>query len=104
MLLATVGSVRRLESMAAAVRQEKERTRLIVDCDPGVDDAQALLMALAHSDRVDLVAVTTVMGNSLFDNTTRNALRILHWAGRADVRVLCLYWAKGPESLLGRQG
>ena len=76
--------------MIAAVRQKngEERTRLIVDCDPGVDDAQALLMALAHSDHIDLVAVTTVMGISVLDSTTRNALRVLTWAGRTDVRVL----------------
>ena len=50
------------------------RTKIIVDCDPGHDDAVALLFAARH---FDLLAVTTVYGNASVENTTRNALAIL---------------------------
>lgn len=61
-------------------------TDVILDCDPGHDDAVALLMA-AQSDAVDLRAVTTVAGNHTIEKTTRNALSILTLAGRTDIPV-----------------
>ena len=61
-------------------------TRFIIDCDPGHDDAIALLLALA-SPEVALVGVTTVHGNQTLDKTTDNALRVLALAGREDVPV-----------------
>ena len=59
---------------------------IIIDCDPGHDDAAALLLALA-SDEVELVGVTTVAGNQTLQKTTANAIRVLDCAGRADVPV-----------------
>ncbi|MEU4694892.1 nucleoside hydrolase [Actinoplanes sp. NPDC023714] len=59
---------------------------VILDCDPGHDDALALLLA-AGDDRLDLLGVTTVAGNQTLDKTTRNALRILALAGVTDVPV-----------------
>ena len=59
---------------------------LVIDCDPGVDDAIAILLALA-SPEVDLLAVTTVAGNLPLETTTRNALRVLALAGREDIPV-----------------
>jgi purine nucleosidase/pyrimidine-specific ribonucleoside hydrolase len=59
---------------------------VIVDCDPGHDDALALLLAAGDS-RLRLLGVTTVAGNQTLDKTTRNALRILALAGVADVPV-----------------
>ncbi|MGH3003720.1 MAG: nucleoside hydrolase [Gaiellaceae bacterium] len=61
-------------------------TPIILDCDPGHDDAIALLLALA-SPEVELVGVTTVSGNQTLDKTTANALRVLELAGRTDVPV-----------------
>jgi pyrimidine-specific ribonucleoside hydrolase len=61
-------------------------TPLIIDTDPGVDDAVALMLAAASPD-VDLLAVTTVFGNVDLASTTRNAGRVLALAGRADVPV-----------------
>lgn len=61
-------------------------TPLIVDTDPGVDDAFALAVALAAPE-IDLVAVTTVFGNVDLDRTTRNARGLLGLAGRTDVRL-----------------
>lgn len=59
---------------------------IIIDCDPGHDDAAALLLALA-SDEVQLLGVTTVAGNQTLAKTTANAIRVLDCAGRADVPV-----------------
>jgi inosine-uridine nucleoside N-ribohydrolase len=55
-----------------------ERTKVLVDCDPGHDDAVALLFA---ARQMDLLAVTTVHGNNSLANVTRNALAILELAG-----------------------
>ena len=70
---------------------------LILDCDPGHDDAIALLLALA-SPEAKLVGVTTVAGNQTLEKTTANALRLLEFAGRADVPV-----AAGAERPLVRE-
>ncbi len=59
---------------------------MIIDCDPGHDDALALLLA-AGDPRLRLLGVTTVAGNQTLEKTTRNALRILAVAGVADVPV-----------------
>jgi inosine-uridine nucleoside N-ribohydrolase len=61
-------------------------TPIILDCDPGHDDAIALLLALA-SPELELVGVTTVSGNQTLDKTTANALRLLEFAGRTDICV-----------------
>ena len=59
---------------------------LIIDCDPGHDDAIAILLALA-SPEVEVLGITTVGGNSGLANTTRNALQVLEVAGRPDIPV-----------------
>ena len=59
---------------------------ILLDCDPGHDDAIALLLALA-SPEVELRGVTTVAGNQTVEKTTANAIRILELVGREDVPV-----------------
>ncbi len=59
---------------------------IVLDCDPGHDDAIALLLALA-SPELELVGVTTVAGNQTLEKTTANALRLLEFAGRGDIPV-----------------
>jgi inosine-uridine nucleoside N-ribohydrolase len=61
-------------------------TPIILDCDPGHDDAIALLLALA-SPEIELLGVTTTFGNQTLEKTTANALRVLELAGRTDVPV-----------------
>jgi inosine-uridine nucleoside N-ribohydrolase len=61
-------------------------TDIILDCDPGHDDAIALLLALA-SPEVRLLGVTTVSGNQTLDKTTANAIRVLDHVGRREVPV-----------------
>jgi purine nucleosidase len=61
--------------------------KVILDCDPGLDDAVAILLALA-SPELDLLAITTVAGNVALDRTTLNARRVLSAAGVLDVPVV----------------
>ena len=50
--------------------------RIVIDCDPGIDDAQAIMMAYRHPD-VTIEAITTVSGNVGLNHTTANALKVL---------------------------
>ncbi len=59
---------------------------LIIDCDPGQDDAVALLLALA-SPELEVLAVTAVAGNVPLELTANNARRVCELAGRADMAV-----------------
>ena len=59
---------------------------VIIDCDPGHDDAMALLLALA-SPELELSAVTTVAGNQTLEKVTANAIRVLDVAGETDIPV-----------------
>lgn len=61
-------------------------TPVVIDTDPGIDDALAIVLAFA-SPEIDVRAVTTVGGNTGLANTTENALRLLHLLGRDDVPV-----------------
>jgi inosine-uridine nucleoside N-ribohydrolase len=61
-------------------------TPILLDCDPGHDDAIALLLALG-SPELELRGITTVAGNQTLEKTTANALRVLEHVGRDDVPV-----------------
>jgi inosine-uridine nucleoside N-ribohydrolase len=61
-------------------------TPVIIDCDPGHDDAMALLLALG-SPELELVAVTTVAGNQTLEKVTANAIRVLDVAGANSIPV-----------------
>jgi inosine-uridine nucleoside N-ribohydrolase len=61
-------------------------TPVLIDCDPGHDDAMALLLALA-SPELELLGASTVHGNQTLAKTTANALRVLEFAGFGDVPV-----------------
>ena len=62
------------------------RTAVIIDCDPGIDDAIAILLALASTE-LRVLAITTVAGNNTVRQETENALRLLDLVGRSDVPV-----------------
>ena len=71
--------------------------KIIFDCDPGLDDGIALLTAFSH-EGFDIEAVTTAFGCSTVENTTRNALRLMDFLGKKNVKV-----AMGAlESILGK--
>ena len=59
-------------------------SKVIIDVDTGVDDAQALMMA-ASQDDVDILAVTCVTGNVHVDQVITNTLRVLRVCDRLDV-------------------
>jgi inosine-uridine nucleoside N-ribohydrolase len=60
--------------------------KVIIDTDPGIDDAMAIFVALASTE-LDIVGLTTVFGNCAIDVATRNALTLLDIADRADLPV-----------------
>ncbi len=62
-----------------------EKQRIILDCDPGHDDAVAIMLA-ANSPQLELLGVTVVAGNQTLEKTQKNACRVLQWLGR-DVPV-----------------
>ena len=63
-----------------------KRIPVIIDCDPGHDDMVALVLAVG-SGKLDVRAVTTVAGNNTIENTTQNALNVLHYIGADAVPV-----------------
>jgi purine nucleosidase len=69
---------------------------IVIDCDPGTDDAINLLLAFASPDDFDIVGITTVAGNVGLGLTTRNARIIRELAGREEVPV----YAGCPRPLL----
>lgn len=60
--------------------------RIVIDTDPGQDDAVAILLALS-SPELEVLGITTVAGNVPLDLTTKNALKVCELAGRSDVKV-----------------
>ena len=61
--------------------------KIIIDCDPGIDDALALTFAHGHPG-LEVCGITTVAGNVGLDLTTANALRVRDFAGMAGVPVV----------------
>ncbi len=61
-------------------------TQIIIDCDPGIDDAIALLAAFVSPD-LDILAITAVSGNQPVERAVRNALQICELGGRTDIPV-----------------
>ena len=57
-----------------------DRTKIILDCDPGHDDAVAIMLA-GKSPKIDLLGITVVAGNQTLDNTQRNALNVVQCLG-----------------------
>jgi len=60
--------------------------KLIIDTDPGIDDAMALFYAAGAPD-IELIGLTTIFGNVTTQQATRNALRLLEWAHLSEVPV-----------------
>lgn len=64
------------------------RQKIILDCDPGIDDALAIMLALS-SPELDVLGITTVAGNVPAEMGAQNALRVLQFMNRLDVPVFC---------------
>lgn len=63
-----------------------EKRKVIIDCDPGIDDAVALILAL-KSEEIEVVGITTVSGNVESIQGAKNALKVLKLLGRLDIPV-----------------
>ena len=62
------------------------KKKIILDCDPGHDDAVAIMLAAA-SDRIEILGITCVGGNATLENTKLNALKICTLIGRTDIKI-----------------
>jgi len=71
--------------------------KIIIDTDPGQDDAVAILLALASPDEIDVLGITCVAGNVPLELTARNARMVCELAGRPDMPVFA-----GCDRPLGR--
>lgn len=65
---------------------EAAKKKLVIDTDPGIDDAMAIFLAL-QSPEVEVIGLTTIFGNVYTTLATRNALHLLEIAGRSDIPV-----------------
>lgn len=74
------------------------RRKIIIDTDPGQDDAFAILLALASPEEIDLLGIVAVAGNVPLPLTEANTRKICELAGRRDVKVF-----KGCEAPLKRK-
>ena len=63
------------------------RQRIIIDCDPGQDDAVALFLAMASPDELEILGITAVAGNVPLELTQRNVRLMCDIAGRGDIPV-----------------
>ncbi len=72
--------------------------KIIIDTDPGQDDAVAILLALASPDEIEVLGITCVAGNVPLDLTTRNARIVCELAGHRDMRIFA-----GCDRPLGRK-
>ena len=61
--------------------------KIILDCDPGQDDAVALALAMAAKDEIEILGITTVAGNVPLNLTQRNARIMCEICHRSDVKV-----------------
>ena len=76
--------------------KNKIKKKVIIDCDPGVDDCAAIALSL-YDDEMDIELITTVCGNLSIDKVTRNILHVLELFNRTDIPV-----AKGATKALYR--
>ncbi|VVD83927.1 nucleoside hydrolase [Pandoraea aquatica] len=85
------------EGASPLTAEGSPRRTVIIDCDPGQDDAVAILMALGASDQIDLKALTVVGGNVPLSLTERNARIVRDWADKT--KTLPVY-AGCPKPLM----
>jgi len=84
--------------------------QIIIDCDPGQDDAINLFLALPKTEDYDILGVTVVAGNVGLDKTERNARLLCELCGRSDIPVYAGYDAPleftlaTAEEVHGREG
>lgn len=83
--------------------------KLIIDCDPGIDDAMAIILAMQYSG-FDIVGITTMFGNAYVDQATKNALTVVELSGRSipvykgAAKPLRIKLAPPPDFVHGKDG
>lgn len=83
--------------------------KVIIDCDPGIDDAMALMLAMQYPG-FEIVGVTTVFGNAYLEQTTRNALTVVELSGKTipvhkgAAKPLRIPLAPPPDFVHGKDG
>ena len=85
----------KLTKMASAA-EGHAKLKLVIDCDAGIDDAQAIIIALSQD--VDVLAITCTFGNAAIDQVTKNVLKILEVCGRTDIPV----YRGAHQAMLGK--
>lgn len=73
------------------------KRNIIIDCDPGIDDAVAIIYAVANDDRLNILGLTTVTGNQTIEKVTGNALKLVSLLNK-DIKV-----AMGADTPLIRE-
>lgn len=66
---------------------EENQQNLWLDCDPGIDDTFALILA-CHEPKLNLIGVSTSNGNSSIEHTTANCLKVLNAINKLDIQVI----------------
>ncbi len=84
-------------SVSAQSKRHSMARKVIIDTDPGQDDAVAILLALASPDAINVLGITAVAGNVPLDLTAKNARIVCELADRADIKVFA-----GCDRPLGR--
>ncbi len=74
------------------------KRKIWIDCDPGIDDAVAIAVAIAHREELDILGISSVAGNQTIDRTTGNALKLTSFLGAMDIPV-----ARGSACPLTRE-
>lgn len=64
----------------------EKRRKIILDCDPGQDDAVAIMLA-ANAPELEVLGITVVAGNQTLENTKQNACKVLQWIGAEEIPV-----------------
>ena len=80
--------------------------KIILDCDPGHDDAVAIMLAAAN-DNIEILGITCVGGNATLENTKINALKICTLIGKIDIPIvkmmlnhLLILWLKLQKNVI----
>ena len=93
-------------SLSEAAAQPR---KIVIDCDPGIDDAMAIILATQHPG-LDIVGITTMFGNAYVDQATANALTVVELSGRTipvykgAARPLTIRIEPPPDFVHGKDG
>ena len=71
--------------MASCNTRENAKLKIVIDCDAGIDDAQAIMIALSQD--VDVLGITCTFGNVEVDQVIKNVFKVLEVCGRTDIPV-----------------